>query len=176
MNNLKYIFDEVTAERVKQNEKWGEQNHPSLHPAAANGAEQLLVINNLDEKGIKELVDDDAKNGNSNWVNISMEEFKESICAPTDYERRNELIQTIAVLVQWIECLDRNNRCKVPEIPKFTDQSIMPFGMYKGFAMANVPAKYLLWLLAENMLYAGPLKDYVESNKEDLEKEVENLL
>lgn len=27
-----------------------------------------------------------------------------------------------------------------------TDKSPMPFGKYKGTAMANVPASYLLWL------------------------------
>ena len=27
-----------------------------------------------------------------------------------------------------------------------TDQSLMPFGKFKGTKMANVPADYLLWL------------------------------
>lgn len=31
-----------------------------------------------------------------------------------------------------------------------TDESPMPFGKHRGKAMANVPAKYLLWLWDQN--------------------------
>jgi uncharacterized protein (DUF3820 family) len=83
-------------------------------------------------------------------------------------ERRPELIQLAAVIVQWIECLDRNNR----QLPKFTDNTPMPFGKYKDKALANVPAEYLLWLLSDNYISDGLLKDYIVENKEQLTKEV----
>jgi uncharacterized protein (DUF3820 family) len=165
MKSPRYILEEVYNERIRQNEKWGEQNHPSIHPATKSGADQMKVMAILDEKGIKEVVDIEHKEGNSNWVNIAMEEFHEVACAPTEYERRNELIQLIAVCVQWVECLDRNNRCKLPEIAKFNDDTLMPYGEHKGKKMKGVPSKYLLWLLDEDLLASGPLKDYILENK-----------
>jgi uncharacterized protein (DUF3820 family) len=51
------------------------------------------------------------------------------------------------------------------------DESIMPFGKYKGGKLANVPAKYLLWLYDQGCnnkeLYA-----YIEENLDVLESEV----
>jgi uncharacterized protein (DUF3820 family) len=53
-----------------------------------------------------------------------------------------------------------------------TDNSIMPFGKHQGEKLANVPAKYLLWLYKENKCY-GELKKYIEENMEVLKTEVE---
>jgi uncharacterized protein (DUF3820 family) len=54
---------------------------------------------------------------------------------------------------------------------KMNDESIMPFGKYKGEKLANVPAKYLLWLYDQSCnnkeLYA-----YIEENLDALESEV----
>lgn len=52
------------------------------------------------------------------------------------------------------------------------DNSIMPFGIHKGEALANVPAKYLLWLY-KKWHCRGELKKYIEENIEVLKKEVE---
>jgi len=51
------------------------------------------------------------------------------------------------------------------------DESLMPFGKYKGIKLANVPASYLLWLLAEKKCF-GDLKKYIEENKSVLEIEI----
>ena len=172
---MQKILQEIVNERLKQNQKWGEQNHPSLHPLApqdnpADICEKWLGI--PIEGRIKRWVDDQAKNNLSNWSAIALGEFVECVVAPNDYERRSELVQLAAVIVQWIECLDRNNRCIAPEIPKFTDESIMPFGKHKGEKMANIPASYLLWLYEDSGFLAdGLLKDYIKENLEDLKKE-----
>jgi len=50
------------------------------------------------------------------------------------------------------------------------DNSLMPFGKFKGHALANVPAWYLLWLLNENKCN-GELKQYIIDNKQILEGE-----
>lgn len=47
---------------------------------------------------------------------------------------------------------------------KYTDTSPMPFGQHKGKALANVPAKYLLWVYAQPWLKTGQLKDYIADN------------
>ena len=52
------------------------------------------------------------------------------------------------------------------------DNSIMPFGIYQGEKLANVPAKYLIWLYRENKCY-GELKKYIENNMEVLKEEIE---
>ena len=38
-----------------------------------------------------------------------------------------------------------------------TDESIMPFGKYKGDPIGAVPAAYLLWLYEENKCYGDPI-------------------
>jgi hypothetical protein len=58
-----------------------------------------------------------------------------------------------------------------------TDESIMPFGKYKGEKMANVPPEYLLWML-ENLnsrygsIIYNELKAYLLENKEIFEAEI----
>jgi len=58
------------------------------------------------------------------------------------------------------------------------DNSIMPFGKYKGTKLINVPASYLLWLysqwaettqLDDNQ---KELKEYIEDNMKVLEMEL----
>jgi len=51
------------------------------------------------------------------------------------------------------------------------DNSIMPYGRYKGRKMANIPAGYLLWLL-ENNKCCSKVKKYIEESMAALEKEV----
>lgn len=46
----------------------------------------------------------------------------------------------------------------------------MPFGMHKGKALANVPAKYLLYLY-NNGVDHSQLKKYIEANMDALQKE-----
>jgi len=52
-----------------------------------------------------------------------------------------------------------------------TDESIMPWGKYKGEKMANVPPDYLVWLL-ENDKCGGDVKKYIQQNKETLMAEI----
>jgi hypothetical protein len=55
--------------------------------------------------------------------------------------------------------------------PPYTDESLMPFGKYKGQALANVPAHYLLWCY-ENIDLRDPLKTYIVSNLDVIKDEV----
>jgi uncharacterized protein (DUF3820 family) len=52
-----------------------------------------------------------------------------------------------------------------------TDTDIMPFGIHKGKAMANVPPEYLLWLYENNKCY-GAVKDYIAENLETIKTEI----
>jgi len=51
------------------------------------------------------------------------------------------------------------------------DNSLMPYGKYKGEKMANVPANYLLWLW-DNDKCCESVREYIEDNMDVLEKEV----
>lgn len=60
-----------------------------------------------------------------------------------------------------------------------TDESLMPFGKYKGIFLKEVPASYLLWL-GESVSHIAPnkrslaqkhLAEYIDDNKEVLMKE-----
>lgn len=53
-----------------------------------------------------------------------------------------------------------------------TDESLMPFGKYKGKAMANVPAYYLLWVWENVNPLRDPLKTYIETNLDVIKEEV----
>lgn len=50
------------------------------------------------------------------------------------------------------------------------DKTPMPFGKYVGKPMANVPAKYLLWLHDQGCSHAG-VKQYILENFQLLQKE-----
>jgi uncharacterized protein (DUF3820 family) len=52
-----------------------------------------------------------------------------------------------------------------------TDESIMPFGKYKGEKLANVPDEYLLWLY-ENGKCFGELKLYIKENLDVISVEI----
>ena len=56
---------------------------------------------------------------------------------------------------------------------KLNDQSIMPFGKYKGKKMENVPASYLHWLYTQQFC-DKKIEGYVEDNMEALMKEYSN--
>jgi len=63
---------------------------------------------------------------------------------------------------------------------ELTDESLMPFGKYKGEKIANVPATYLDWLYGEmvergyNSSSARDVKIYIDKNREVINKELLN--
>lgn len=52
-----------------------------------------------------------------------------------------------------------------------TDESLMPWGKYKGDKMENVPASYLLWCY-ESGKCSKDVKDYIKDNIDVLNSEV----
>lgn len=51
---------------------------------------------------------------------------------------------------------------------KYTDETLMPFGKFKGKKLANVDADYLMWWYRENRHQGHPLQKYIEENLEVL--------
>lgn len=53
-----------------------------------------------------------------------------------------------------------------------TDESLMPWGQYEGEKMANVPARYLMYLYDNNKC-DKQVKDYIVDNMDVLKVEIE---
>jgi len=51
------------------------------------------------------------------------------------------------------------------------DNSIMPYGKYKGKKMANVPPEYLLWLY-ENDKCQNYVKNYIIENLDVIKQQI----
>lgn len=101
------VLEEVLAERARQDEKWGEQNHPSgtgpdvqwpVH--AWGGAKAVAEV-------AKDRTDWRAREGGLTYLDILHEEVAEAFAEKDEQALRAELVQVAAVAVQWIEAIDR---------------------------------------------------------------------
>lgn len=105
------IYEEIAIERMAQDARWGEQNHPSI----PQGMSTLSACHELgipSENHAKELCDRAAKKGKITYAHIVSEEFSESVEAKTERDRRGELVQLGACVVAWIEAIDRREKSK----------------------------------------------------------------
>lgn len=109
------VLAEVHFERIKQDEKWGEQNHQfysptgSLHTAKhyAGRADNWKRINATRVEKFNAM--GRPKDRNCAWDGILLEEVYEALGGSTEEELRAELVQVAAVAVAMIECIDRRN-------------------------------------------------------------------
>lgn len=93
------ILDEVEAERYRQDEKWGQQNHP-------NGTGETRQRVDADE--CRAVCQRNFARGDGTWHDVLLEEVAEAFAERETAKLREELVQVAAVAVAWIECLDRN--------------------------------------------------------------------
>lgn len=95
------VVGEVIAERIRQDEKWGEQNHPdgtgnALQRRAAEDSRYVCQRN--------------FQRGEGTWHDILLEEVAEAFAESDKSKLRDELIQVAAVAVAWVEKLEREAR------------------------------------------------------------------
>ena len=92
------ILKEIKDERLRQNKKWGQQNH--------NLVEWIAILSEEVGEASREAVDYHFNNISKGYVN------KEGNPNPTGIDLihafRKEMVQVAAVSVQIIECIDRN--------------------------------------------------------------------
>lgn len=97
---MENILNEIKAERQKQNEKWGQQDHSPI--------EWIAILSEEVGEASREAVDFHFENGLENLKKqhqiISINEILKDRLS----KYREELIQVAAVAVQMIESLDRN--------------------------------------------------------------------
>lgn len=70
-----------------------------------------------------------------------------------------------------IKPLPKETITKIQNAKKMKDDSIIPFGKYKGEKLSNVPPDYLIWLY-ENQKCYGELRQYIEDNLPNMKQEI----
>ena len=111
---IKYAIDEVLDEVDAQLGKWGEQNHPSIDTVLLNREGGCTPDRMCEEYEIptenraKFLCDMASNKQELTWTHIAVEELSEVVCAADDKTRRGELVQLAAVILNWIDSIDRN--------------------------------------------------------------------
>lgn len=91
------VLLEVLSERQRQDDRWGEQNHP-------NGTDKSYGSLALAAKTECEAA---HRIGVLTYADILKEEFWEAMSEEDPERLREELIQVAAVAVAWVEKLDR---------------------------------------------------------------------
>jgi hypothetical protein len=91
------ILAEVANERTRQDDLWGEQNHP-------DGTSKVFAR----ERDLYRIVTDvAASTGDVTFFDILREEFYEAAAETNPLTLRAELIQLAAVAVAFVESIDR---------------------------------------------------------------------
>lgn len=107
------ILEEISEERLRQMQKWGEQNPPN---GTGSGEEILIPLGNsltgFQSLGycagwIKNQTDENFKDGKGTWRDILLEEVFEAMAEDDLDKLKTELIQTAAVCVAWVEAIER---------------------------------------------------------------------
>lgn len=101
------VLADIAAERGQQIEKWGIQSLPSIPGVDAVNVTEYLGIPS--EADAKEVCQTAHAEGSLSWADVALEEFCEAVQAPPS-KRRAELVQLAAVVVAWIEDLDRGGK------------------------------------------------------------------
>ena len=111
---MENIFEEIANERRKQDEKWGEQNHPCLDQTLLNRRGGCTPMRMCEEYEIpsegraKKKCDKAFETNKGTYTHIAVEEMSEVVSAFDIHKRREEIIQLAAVCVAWIEKIDRD--------------------------------------------------------------------
>jgi hypothetical protein len=95
------VYDEIFLERGRQDERWGEQNHPLGTGAGAFRANADAARRECDAA---------AASGTVTWRHIVLEELWEALAETEPGAARGELVQLGAVVVAMIECIDRRTK------------------------------------------------------------------
>lgn len=100
------IWNSVLAERDRQEHLWGEQNHPDVPlvlPATKRG------LHRAESEKWKTLNARRVKMGHLAWDGILLEEIYEALAESDPDKLRTELVQSMAVILNWLECVERRS-------------------------------------------------------------------
>jgi len=118
----KKICYEILDERERQEEKWDEQNHPSLDQVLLNRKggctpRRMCEHYEIPEEGrAKAMCEIAHERKETTFAVIVIEELSEAIsCLDDEAKMRAELIQCAAVIVNWIGAIDRRSQKRLAE-------------------------------------------------------------
>jgi hypothetical protein len=110
MMSIQMIFEEILAERKRQDQKWGEQNHPIMPSSNLHWFPTAECLESTLKGCRKRLKEDEGEN--KSWFDILHEEVLEAFLEEEPEKQREEMVQAAAVAVAIIEYLDRENNRK----------------------------------------------------------------
>lgn len=97
------VLNEVARERERQDKKWGEQNHPD----GTGNYDGNMETRRMRAAFAKARTQRNAGLGTKTWKHILNEEVAEALAEDDPSALRAELLQAAAVVVAWIEAIDR---------------------------------------------------------------------
>lgn len=112
-------LDEVAMERHRQDEQWGEQNHPDGTGGHDYEAQADMA---------RDWCRDKASDGSVTWADILHEEVAEALAESDPDKLRSELIQVAAVATCWAEAIDRREARADAESTGESSESARPAG------------------------------------------------
>lgn len=98
LDSMVVALTDVLNERVRQQDKWGEQNHE-------DGTGNLCFVSEADFRRAR--CESAFADGVGTWTDILLEEVWEALAERDPEKLREELVQVAAVAVSWVEALDR---------------------------------------------------------------------
>ena len=101
------VIGEVIGERVRQDERWGEQNHPFISGSTIGEADAIRAEYLTRADAWRRLCDERAGLGVPSWDAVLLEEVYEALSEEDPIKREEELIQVAAVAVSMVECSRR---------------------------------------------------------------------
>jgi hypothetical protein len=107
MDSRQEIFQEIDAERIRQDRLWGEQNH-GIKPVDRESSENFMFESIIS----KNACDIATRDKNLTWWHILKEEFDEVFAEDAAKKQREELIHLTAVAVHMIECIDLQQKSR----------------------------------------------------------------
>lgn len=106
--SIDYLLVATELEMARQNEKWGEQNHPLMPKDTVRPTFQSIYATYADQW--KKMNADRAEYDRLGWDGILLEEVYEAL-SDTDVDNQiAELIQVAAVALQAAASLQRNRK------------------------------------------------------------------
>lgn len=101
---------DVIAERIAQDFRWGEQNHPLIREQSASWAQRKLYEAEANHyKGLNDYL---AAKGLLGWDSILLEEVFEALSEEDPDNQYTELIQVAAVALNAAQSIRRNAKEK----------------------------------------------------------------
>ncbi len=100
MSPLEKILAEIAAERERQDERFGPQNHP-------DGTSDIFVPIADDARAICDAAFNDGK---GTWTHILAEEVYEALAETDPVKLQVELVQIAAVCAAWVAAIRRRSR------------------------------------------------------------------